>query len=446
MKVSVFGAGYVGLVTAVGMADMGYPVLCMDQDQDKLDQLCSGKVPFFEPGIEPLMMREINSGRLRFTRSEKEAVEFGDYIFICVGTPPGLDGSADTSAVFNVANSVGSFMTQDKIVVVKSTVPVGTSKKVAEQVGRQISQRELDLEVHVVSNPEFLKEGTALADFARPERIIVGANSSKAFEAMRVLYEPFQKREHVLLEMDQNSSELTKYAANAFLASRISLMNEISLISERLGADIEQVRKGVGSDSRIGTAFLYAGCGYGGSCFPKDVQALIHTARSVAVEPILLSAIEMVNETQKDLLFQKISQYFGHCLKGKTVAVWGVTFKPETDDIRNSPSISLIEKLASAGVFVHVYDPVGLPNARRVLSSLSSVSSFGEKYKALERADALALVTEWKEFRAPDLDELRAGLERPVIFDGRNQWEPSKMAREGFEYYSVGRQPVKTRV
>ena len=439
MKVSVFGAGYVGLVTAATLAENGHNVICVDIDQSKITSLSSGKVPFYEPRLEEILKSNIAGERLLFSTEVTDGISHGQVIFIAVGTPPLEDGSADLSAVLAIAASIGQHMSESKIIVDKSTVPVGTSKVVIAEIARELLSRNVDIEFHVVSNPEFLKEGSAVDDALKPDRIVVGADSDVAFHVLRELFSPFVRRDHVLIEMDPASAELTKYASNAMLASRISLMNELSRLAEKTGADIENVRRGVGADSRIGPSFLYAGAGYGGSCFPKDVSALIATSRSFGLEPHLLSAINKVNIEQQDILFNKIRLKFHKDLVDKTIAIWGLSFKPDTDDMRNSPSLPLIRSLVGAGAKVQVYDPVATQNARAYLSDFPQIVFCGDKYSALHGSDALVLVTEWKEFRAPDFDFIIKTLQQPVIFDGRNQWDPENMESLGFEYFSIGR-------
>ncbi|TAN31344.1 UDP-glucose/GDP-mannose dehydrogenase family protein [bacterium] len=439
MKISVFGAGYVGLVTAVGFAEIGNTVTCMDFDVAKIDKLREGKAAFYEPGLEELLARNVDSNRILFTSSQKEAVTSGDILFIAAGTPPQSDGSADLSAIFDIASAIGQFSEETKVIVTKSTVPVGTFKRVRDIIQAELDRRGEAIAFRVVSNPEFLKEGTAVDDFMKPDRIVVGADDPAAFEVMRELYAPFQRRESIIIEMDIASAELTKYSANAFLAARISLMNEISRIAERVGADIEQIRHGVGSDPRIGHSFLYAGCGYGGSCFQKDVNALIHTAESLGLNPQLLKSVDAVNESQKNSLFEKIHSHFNGHLADKTFAVWGLSFKPDTDDMRCAPSIPLITALHRSGAKIHAYDPVAIPTATDIFSDLEKVYFHESKYSALRGADALILVTEWKEFRAPDFEEISRALNQAIVFDGRNQWDPIKLLTMGFQYFSIGR-------
>lgn len=428
-----------GLVTAVGLAEIGNTVTCMDLDRAKIERLRYGKSTFYEPGLEELLVRNIHSNRLSFTSSQKEAVTSGDILFIAAGTPPQVDGSADLSAIFDIAGAIGKNLDRQKVAVIKSTVPVGTSNKVKDVIQSELSMRNETIEFNVVSNPEFLKEGTALDDFMKPDRIVVGADSPIGFETMRELFAPFQRRENIVIEMDIASAELTKYTANAFLAARISLINEISHIAERVGADIEQVRHGVGSDPRIGPSFLYPGCGYGGSCFPKDINALIQTAESLGLNPRMLKSVETVNESQKNTLFEKIRSHFDGQLPGATFAIWGLSFKPDTDDMRCAPSIPLISSLHNAGAKIRAYDPVAIHTATETFADLKNITYHDSKYSALRGADALILVTEWKEFRAPDFEEILHALNQPIIFDGRNQWDLHKMQTMGFQYFSIGR-------
>lgn len=439
MKISVFGSGYVGLVTAVGLAEIGNTVTCMDTDATKIRKLQKGETTFYEPGLEELLKRNLQSNRLTFTSSQKQAINSGDILFIAAGTPPNADGSANLNAIFEIATQIGRNLQSQAVVVTKSTVPVGTSMKIKSIIQSELDKRNETVDFQIVSNPEFLKEGTALDDFMKPDRIVVGAESVAGFEAMRELFAPFQRRESVVIEMDIASAELTKYAANAYLAARISLMNEVSSIAELVGADIEMVRHGVGSDPRVGPSFLYAGCGYGGSCFPKDVNSLIHTAEALGLDPHMLRAVESVNERQKAILFDKLYSYFGGNLNNTTIAVWGLSFKPDTDDMRCAPSVSLISALENKGAITNVYDPVALPNAMEILSDCKNVKYHESKYSALRNSDALVLVTEWKEFRAPDFDEILRSLKQPVVFDGRNQWDPVKMRSMGFKYFPIGR-------
>ena len=439
MKISVFGAGYVGLVTAVGLAEIGNTVMCMDVDSARVEKLSDGRITFHEPGLEELLLRNIRSNRLSFTTSYKDAVSSSAILFIAAGTPPQSDGSADLSSIFDIATAIGQYLEEPKVTVTKSTAQVGTSKRVRDIIQAELDRRNEAIEFNVVSNPEFLKEGAAVDDFMKPDRIVVGADNPVAFETMRELFAPFQRRETIIIEMDIASAELTKYAANAFLAARISLMNEISRIAERVGADIEQIRHGVGSDPRIGHSFLYAGCGYGGSCFAKDVNALVHTAESLGLNPQLLKSVDRVNEDQKHKLFEKIHLHFNGDLTNKTFAIWGLSFKPDTDDMRCAPSIPLISALHNSGAKIQAYDPVAVLTATATFSDLRNISFHESKYSSLRGADALVLVTEWKEFRAPDFEEISRALNQPVVFDGRNQWDPNRLRSKGFQYYSIGR-------
>lgn len=439
VRIAVFGIGYVGLVTAIGFAENGHSVICVDIDEPKLERLANAETPFFEPGLGELLQRNLQAKRIRFSSNSKEAIQDAEVLFIAVGTPPLSNGDADLQAVCTIAQAIGTHMNDPKIIVNKSTVPVGSAERVKAIIESELRQRDTTTEFHVVSNPEFLKEGTAVEDVLKPDRIVVGASSEHAFAFMRELYAPFQRRENILIEMDIPSAELTKYAANAMLAARISLMNELSQIAERVGADIESVRRGVGSDPRIGSAFLYSGCGYGGSCFPKDISALISTANSLGARSDLLEATQRVNQHQQKVLLNKIVSHFGNRLTGNTFAVWGLSFKPDTDDMRNAPSIPLINGLSSLGARVNAYDPVAAKSAELILGNVHNVNYPGDKYSALEDADALILVTEWKEFRSPDFDQMLLKLKHPTIFDGRNQWDPTRMRELGFTYFGIGR-------
>ncbi len=441
MHVTIFGTGYVGLVTGTCFADVGNDVLCVDVDQNRIDRLNAGDVPIFEPGLAEMVGRNRRAGRLLFTTDPDEAVAHGEILFICVGTPPLPDGSSDLRAVETVARTIGERMTEPKVVVTKSTVPVGTSERVEAFVRRAQDARGVEVPFDVVSNPEFLKEGAAIDDFMKPDRIVIGSNSPRAIEAMRELYAPFNRNHSRLMVMDVRSSEFTKYAANAMLATKISFMNELANIAERVGVDIESVRVGIGSDPRIGYSFIYPGCGYGGSCFPKDVRSLERVAATVGYDAQLLRAVEDVNERQKRVLFQKIWTHFGGKLNGKTLAVWGLSFKPNTDDMRDAPSRTLIESLWEVGAKVRAFDPEAMDEARRhypdqVASGLLTLCEAEEQ--ALEGAEALVICTEWRAFRSPDWDEVKAKLKRPVVFDGRNIHDPDRMAREGITYVGIG--------
>jgi UDPglucose 6-dehydrogenase len=432
------GTGYVGLVTGACFAEVGNDVLCLDLDEKKIRTLEGGGIPIYEPGLSEVVKRNVAAGRLHFTTDVARAVSFGTVQCIAVGTPPGEDGSADLKHVVAAARNVGRHMTDYKVVVDKSTVPVGTADKVRAAITEELAKRGAKVPFAVVSNPEFLKEGAAVDDFMRPDRVVVGSDDQQATHVMRALYAPFQRNHERLMVMDVRSAELTKYAANAMLATRISFMNELANLAEKLGCDIEEVRKGIGSDPRIGYQFLYAGIGYGGSCFPKDVKALLHTAAGAGSALPLLEAVETVNAEQKRVLARKIKKRFGK-LAGKRIAVWGLAFKPNTDDMREAPSRVLIEELLADGATVCAYDPVAMTAAKAELADLKGVSYAESPIAALDGADALAVVTEWKEFRSPDFDEIKKRLKTPVIFDGRNLYEPADLKRAGLEYYPVGR-------
>jgi len=438
MRISIFGSGYVGLVTGACLADAGNQVVCVDIDQRKVAMLESGEVPIHEPGLETLVRRNFAAGRLRFTTNAKEGVDHGQFQLIAVGTPPDEDGSADLRHVLSVAHSIGEHMAEYKVVITKSTVPVGTADKVREAVAESLRARGAMIEYDTVSNPEFLKEGAAIADFVKPDRVIIGVDSTRATELMRLLYEPFTRNHDRMIVMDVRSAELTKYAANAMLATKISFMNELANLAEHFGADIEAVRVGIGSDPRIGYAFIYPGVGYGGSCFPKDVQALQRSAAEVGYDASILRAVETVNDRQKRVLFNKIKAHFGD-LRGKTFALWGLSFKPNTDDMRQAPSRVLMESLWEAGARVQAYDPVAMPECTRLYGRRADFTLCKTSPETLAGADALAIVTEWQEFRSPDFDYIKRALKTPVIFDGRNLYDPLHMARAGFSYYAVGR-------
>ena len=439
MKITVIGTGYVGLVTGACLADVGNNVLCMDIDAGKIAILMSGGIPIYEPGLKEMVASNVAAGRLRFTTDVAAGVAFGDIQIIAVGTPPGEDGSADLQYVVAAARNVGKLMTTSKIVMDKSTVPVGTADKVRAAIAEELQKRGSDIKFSVVSNPEFLKEGAAVEDFMRPDRIVIGADNDEAISAMRTLYAPFQRNHDRIMIMDVRSAELTKYAANAMLATRISFMNELALLAELLGADIESVRRGMGSDPRIGYHFLYPGIGYGGSCFPKDVQALQRTATAAGMDLKLLDAVERVNYAQKHVLTQKIVKRFGDNLAGRTFALWGLAFKPNTDDMREAPSLVLIDDLLKRGAKIIAFDPVALAEAKHMLGDNPGVKFAASAMEALIGADALAIVTEWKNFRAPDFAAMKAALKAPVVFDGRNLYEPDAMRAQGFEYYPIGR-------
>ncbi|SOB75090.1 UDPglucose 6-dehydrogenase [Marinobacter sp. LV10R510-11A] len=439
MNITIFGTGYVGLVTGACLADVGHNVLCMDVDQAKIDKLKNGQIPIFEPGLENIVKHTVEAGRLAFTTDAEEAVQHGTLQFIAVGTPPDEDGSADLQYVTAVAKSIGQYMDDYKVIVDKSTVPVGTGDKVKAAVRAQLDHRGLELEFDVVSNPEFLKEGAAINDFMKPDRIIIGTDSARASDVLREVYYPFNRSHDRMIFMDIRSAELTKYAANSLLATKISFMNEIANLAERLGADIEAVRRGIGSDPRIGYHFIYPGCGYGGSCFPKDVQALARTASDCGYDARLLNAVEAVNYAQKHVLFDKISHYFGGELKGKVVAIWGLAFKPNTDDMREASARTLMENLWKAGAKVQAFDPEAMEETQRIYGDHEGLSLCGTKEQALRGADVLTICTEWKEFRSPDFATIASALREPVVFDGRNLYEPEMLERHGLIYYAIGR-------
>lgn len=432
MNIAVIGTGYVGLVAATCFAESGNSVICVDNNKQKIDALLNGKIPIYEPGLTELVQRNLNAGRLIPTMDIDDAVKKSDIIFLAVGTPPGPDGHADLSAVFAVAETIGKAMNDYKIIVNKSTVPVGTADKVREKIAAVTSQP-----FDVVSNPEFMKEGAALDDFLKPERVVIGAASEKAAEIMRELYSPFTRTGAATLIMDNRSAEMCKYASNAMLAARISFMNEVANICDKVGADIHSVRQAMGLDSRIGRRFLFSGVGYGGSCFPKDVQALAATAKENGYQPTLVDAIEAVNEAQKKVLVSKIKKHFDNDLAGKTFAVWGLAFKPQTDDMRAAPSIVIINELLAAGAKIKAFDPVATETAKAVFGD--SISYYNSRDDVLENSDALILITEWNEFRSPDFDKIKQNLKNPVIFDGRNQFDLDEMKDFGFTYYSIGR-------
>ncbi|WP_440617917.1 UDP-glucose dehydrogenase family protein [Cysteiniphilum sp. 6C5] len=439
MKIAIFGTGYVGLVTGTCFAAMGNHVCCVDIDQVKVDNLKKGISPIYEPGLDELIKRNVTKGRLRFSTDAKEAIDEAQVIFIAVGTPPDEDGSADLQYVLQVAKTVAKEMNEYKVIVNKSTVPVGTEYKVTEAISNVLSERGVKLDFDVVSNPEFLKEGDAISDCMHPDRIVVGANSERAADVMRELYAPFDPNQNRLMIMDVRSAEMTKYVANAMLATKISFMNEMSQIAERVGADIEKVRIGIGADRRIGYHFIYAGCGYGGSCFPKDVRALGQTSREYGYTARILNAVHDVNDAQKEVLFAKFNDYFNGDIEGKTVAIWGLAFKPNTDDIREASARVLIETLWQHGVKVKAYDPEAMENFADSYGQRDDYELVDEAYNALHNADALFVVTEWQSFRSPDFSKIKARLNNPVIFDGRNLYDKSRMKDLGFEYISIGR-------
>jgi UDPglucose 6-dehydrogenase len=439
MKLSIVGTGYVGLVSGTCFAEMGNTVYCVDTDEKKIEGLKKGVIPIFEPGLDDLVLSNAKRGNLQFTTDIREALKKTEVIFIAVGTPTGEDGSADLQYVLQVARSIGEYMEHDLIVVDKSTVPVGTAEKVRETIQKELDKRKSGLKFYVVSNPEFLKEGAAIEDCMKPDRVVIGADNEKAMAVMKELYAPFTMNHSRFVAMDIPSAEMTKYTANAMLATKISFMNEIANICEHLGADVNMVRQGIGSDSRIGYSFIYPGTGYGGSCFPKDVKALIRTARSVGYEPRLIQSVEDVNDDQKLTLVKKIVSRFGEDLKGKTFGIWGLAFKPGTDDMREAPAIYIIRELVKRGAMIKAHDPQAEETAKSYyLKGQANLEYFSSKYSALDGADAMLLVTEWKEFRSPDFDEIKQRLKNPVIFDGRNQYNSEKLREMGFEYYQVG--------
>ncbi|MBB3188806.1 UDP-glucose dehydrogenase family protein [Halomonas cerina] len=439
MKITIFGTGYVGLVTGTCLADVGHDVMCMDVDADKIARLHDGEVPIYEPGLEGMVKDNVANGRLRFTTDPAEAVAFGTLQFIAVGTPPDEDGSADLKYVLAVAETIGEHMTDYKVIVDKSTVPVGTADRVRERVAETLANRDATLAFDVCSNPEFLKEGAAIEDFTYGSRIVVGTDSERVKELMRECYAPYNRQHEKMMFMDVRAAELTKYAANAMLATKISFMNEIANLAERLGADVEQVRHGIGSDPRIGYQFIYPGCGYGGSCFPKDVQALARSAAQVDYQAELLNAVEAVNRRQKQNLFTKLSQAFDGDLAGKTIALWGLSFKPNTDDMRDAPSRTLMEAVWNAGGRVQAFDPQAMKECRRLYGERDDLMLVADRIQAVKGADALVICTEWKEFRTVDFEWLKANLAMPVIVDGRNLFDPQAVKRAGLLYYAVGR-------
>jgi UDPglucose 6-dehydrogenase len=441
MKVSIIGTGYVGLVTGACLADMGNHVMCMDVDERKIERLRQGEIPIHEPGLDNIVRANMASGRLSFTTDAKEGANYAPIQMIAVGTPPGEDGSADLQYVLAAARSIARHMDGPRIIVDKSTVPVGTADKVKAAVAEVLRERGARLAFSMVSNPEFLKEGAAVEDFMKPDRIVIGAEDAGAIAAMRELYAPFQRNHERLQVMDIRSAELTKYAANAMLATRISFMNELALLAEKLGADIEHVRIGIGSDPRIGYHFLYPGAGFGGSCFPKDVTALLRTASENGIDLKVVRAVDEANERQKSVLAAKIESRFGRNLKGRRFALWGLAFKPNTDDMREAPSRVIISALLERGATVCAFDPVAMEEARRLYAGEGRVTFAAGAMEAVRGADALVIVTEWKIFRSPDFDELKRTLKEPVIFDGRNLYEPSVVAGHGLDYYAIGRQP-----
>jgi len=440
VKITVIGTGYVGLVTGTCLAEVGNEVLCLDLDPAKIETLKAGGIPIYEPGLEDMVKRNVAAGRLHFTTDIEASVAYGQIQFIAVGTPPDEDGSADLQYVVAAARNIGRHMTDYKLVVDKSTVPVGTADRVKAALTEELAQRGVAIEFNVASNPEFLKEGAAVDDFMKPDRIVIGTDSEHATALLRQLYAPFQRNHDRLTVMDVKSAELTKYAANAMLATRISFMNELAVLAEKLGADIEQVRHGIGSDPRIGYDFLYAGCGYGGSCFPKDVQALRRTAQENGIPLRVLDAVEEANDAQKQILVDKLTAKLGKDLKGKRFAMWGLAFKPNTDDMREAPSRSMLEALWAMGAIVSAYDPAAMEETRRIYGERADLLLVDSPMDALKGADALLIVTEWKVFRSPNFDTMKALLKTPLVFDGRNLYEPQAMRGMGFDYLPIGRQ------
>lgn len=439
MKISIFGTGYVGLVAGACFADVGHHVCCVDNDAEKIEGLTKGAIPISEPGLDELVARNFAAGRLLFTTDAKAAVNFSDLIFIAVGTPPEEDGSADLSHVLSVAKTIGDNLNDYAVIVDKSTVPVGTADKVAAAISARLAKRGLNISFDVCSNPEFLKEGSAIEDFAKAARTIIGTESERASKIMRRVYAPYNRNHDKLIFMDVRSAELTKYAANAMLATKISFMNEIANLAERLGADIEQIRLGIGSDPRIGYHFIYPGCGYGGSCFPKDVRALARSAEEVGHDATLIKAVETTNKRQRNVLFEKLTRIFDNDLRGRTIAVWGLAFKPNTDDMREAPSRTLMEALWSAGAKVKAYDPAAGPVARKLYGNQDGFTLVERQEDAVAGADALVVCTEWKQFRIVDFDWLKSQLNTPIIVDGRNLYDPNELRRHGFLYYAIGR-------
>ena len=447
MKVSIFGTGYVGLVTGTCFAEMGNDVLCVDIDQAKVDALRNGQIPIFEPGLEELVTANVAKQNLQFSTDITAGVDHGEIIFIAVGTPEDEDGSADLQYVLSVANSIGQHMSSEKVIVDKSTVPVGTADQVKATVASALAERNSSIPFHVVSNPEFLKEGAAISDFMKPDRVVIGSDNTNAAKLLEQLYAPFNRNHDKIVHMDLRSAELTKYAANVMLATRISLMNEFANLADRLGADIEAVRRGIGTDPRIGYNFIYAGTGYGGSCFPKDVKALIHTASNVGYDAQITRSVEAVNAVQKRTLFDKLMNHFDGDITGRTFALWGLAFKPNTDDMREAPSQTLIELITQAGAHVRAYDAEAADTAKRLFDGNSQLAICSDSTATLNddqgtAADALLIVTEWNEFRSPDFALLKNTLKQPVIFDGRNLYDPQHLAGLGFSYYSIGRPSV----
>ncbi len=443
MHIAVVGTGYVGLVTGACFTEMGNHVVCVDVDEAKLERLRRGEMPIYEPGLEPIVKSAMVNGLLSFTNNFAEALKKAEYVFIAVGTPPGEDGSADLKYVLAAARSIGQHLQNYAVIVDKSTVPVGTAEKVGAAIAEELQKRGVNIEFDVVSNPEFLKEGAAVEDFMRPDRVIIGCDNERAREKMADIYAPYIRINDRILAMGVRDAEMTKYAANAMLATRISFMNEVANLCDRMNIDIEHVRRGIGSDKRIGYAFLYAGCGYGGSCFPKDVQALVHMSKAQGFDPLIMEAVEARNTRQKRVLFEKIQAHFGATLKGRKFGIWGLAFKPGTDDMREASSIVLIKALVEAGATVSAYDPVALESAAKEFPAEwladGRVTLLQYQYDVLKGADAMVLTTEWKRFRQPDFDAMRDLMRAAIIFDGRNQYDPEMLAASGFTYYGVGR-------
>ena len=439
MKLAIIGSGYVGLTSGACFADMGNNVICVDKDQRKIDMLKNGEIPIFEPGLEAMVHRNVEEGRLSFTTDLEHAVRESTIIFIAVGTPPEEDGSADLSHVLAAAAELAQYMDDYKVIVDKSTVPIGTADRVKAKIQSVLDARNLKISFDVVSNPEFLKEGAAIDDFMKPDRVVIGAESEKAAKLMRTLYSPFCRTHDRVIVMSIRSAEMTKYAANALLATKISFINEISRLCEAYGADVEEVRNGIGSDTRIGYKFIYPGVGYGGSCFPKDIKALIHMAGQVDFDSRILKAVEEVNKDQKQILVHKVKQHFDGNLQGKIFAIWGLAFKPQTDDMREAPSIVIINALLEAGAKIKAYDPVAMEEARRIFGDKPGLTLCASEYDALNEADGLLLITEWRQFRYPDFNRIKSLMNKAVIFDGRNQYDPIQVREMGFSYYAIGR-------
>jgi len=440
LKITIVGSGYVGLVSGACFAEMGNKVTCVDIDEKKIDKLNNGIIPIFEPGLEAMVIRNLKNKNIFFTTDLANAIEDSQIVFIAVGTPMGDDGSADLQYVLAVAKSIGESMTKELVVVDKSTVPIGTADKVRETIQNELDKRQLQINFHVVSNPEFLKEGAAIDDFMKPDRVVIGADTKFAFEVMKQLYSPFFRTHDRFITMDIRSAEMTKYAANAMLATKISFMNEIANICEHVGADANQVRIGIGSDKRIGYHFIYPGVGYGGACFPKDIKALQKVAEAHHYQPKIIKAVEEVNNSQKLMIAQKIVKRFGEDLTGFTFGLWGLAFKPGTDDMREAPAIYIVKELEKRGAEVNAYDPKAIEESKKFyLKDAKNIKYCNSKYEVLQNADALILLTEWKEFRSPDFEEIKAQLKSPIIFDGRNQYNAFNLENNGFEYYQIGK-------